>query len=112
MISDAHQGLVGAIEAVFLGAAWQRCRVHFMRNVLSRVPKANGEMVAAAIRTIFSQPDAAHVHAQFDEITLMLGRQFPAVAAMLTDAALSSSRSRASRPRTGARFGQRTRSNV
>ncbi len=86
VISDAHQGLVGAIEAVFLGAAWQRCRVHFMRNVLSRVPKANGEMVAAAIRTIFSQPDAAHVHAQFDEITLMLGRQFPAVAAMLTDA--------------------------
>ena len=86
VISDAHQGLVGAIEAVLLGAAWQRCRVHFMRNVLAKVPKANGEMVAAAIRTIFSQPDATHVHAQFDEITHMLGRQFPAVAAMLDDA--------------------------
>ena len=86
MISDAHQGLVGAIEAVLLGATWQRCRVHFMRNVLAKVPKASGEMVAAAIRTIFSQPDATHVHAQFDEITTMLGRQFPAVAVMLTDA--------------------------
>jgi putative transposase len=86
VISDAHQGLVGAIEAVLLGAAWQRCRVHFMRNVLAKVPKANGEMVAAAIRTIFSQPDAAHVHTQFTEITHMLGRQFPAVAAMLDDA--------------------------
>jgi transposase-like protein len=86
VISDAHQGLVGAIEAVLLGAAWQRCRVHFMRNVLAKVPKANGEMVAAAIRTIFSQPDAAHVHTQFEEITHMLGRQFPAVAAMLDDA--------------------------
>jgi putative transposase len=86
VISDAHQGLVGAIEAVLLDAAWQRCRVHFMRNVLAKVPKANGEMVAAAIRTIFSQPNAAHVHAQFDEITHMLGRQFPAVAAMLDSA--------------------------
>ncbi len=43
-------------------------------------------MVAAAIRTIFAQPDAAHVEAQFDEITAMLGRQFPVVADMLTDA--------------------------
>jgi putative transposase len=43
---------------VLLGAAWQRCRVHFMRNVLARVPKGNAEMVAAAIRTIFAQPDA------------------------------------------------------
>ena len=43
---------------MFVGAAWQRCRVHFMRNVLARVPKASAEMVAAAIRTIFAQPDA------------------------------------------------------
>ena len=86
VISDAHQGLVNSIEAVLLGASWQRCRVHFMRNVLAKVPKASGEMVAAAIRTIFAQPDAAHVEAQFDEITAMLGRQFPVVADMLTDA--------------------------
>jgi putative transposase len=57
-----------------------------MRNVLAKVPKASGEMVAAAIRTIFSQPDATHVEAQFDEITVMLEAKFPAVASMLTDA--------------------------
>ena len=57
-----------------------------MRNVLAKVPKASGEMVAAAIRTIFAQPDQAHVEAQFDEITTMLGRQFPIVTEMLRDA--------------------------
>lgn len=86
VISDAHQGLVGAVEAVLVGAAWQRCRVHFMRNVLARVPRGSAEMVAAAIRTIFAQPDAQHVAEQFDEFTTMLGRQFPIVADMLLDA--------------------------
>src|SRR4028119_962546 len=86
VISDAHTGLQGAIAAVLLGAAWQRCRVHFMRNVLARVPKGNAEMVAAAIRTIFAQPDAEHVHAQFDVIAGMLGRQFPQVETMLREA--------------------------
>src|SRR5215203_4751553 len=61
VISDAHTGLKAANGAVLLGAAWQRCRVHFMRNVLARVPKGNAEMVAAALRTIFAQPDAQHV---------------------------------------------------
>src|SRR3712207_4049703 len=87
VISDAHTGLKAAISAVLLGAAWQRCRVHFMRNVLARVPKGNAEMVAAAIRTIFAQPDAEHVHAQLDVIAGMLGRQFPRVEQMLRDAA-------------------------
>jgi transposase-like protein len=86
VISDAHTGLINAIEATLVGAAWQRCRVHFVRNVLAKIPKASAEMVAAAIRTIFAQPDAEHVAAQFDEITTMLGRQFPVVAAMLSDA--------------------------
>lgn len=53
-ISDAHEGLNAAINAVFAGAAWQRCRVHFLRNVPTRVPRGNAEMVAAAIRTIFA----------------------------------------------------------
>lgn len=87
VISDHHLGLKQAIESVFVGAAWQRCRVHFMRNVLSKVPKASAEMVAAAVRTIFAQPDAAHVRSQLDEVTRMLGAQFPDVATMLTDAA-------------------------
>ncbi|MDH6466311.1 transposase-like protein [Micromonospora sp. A200] len=87
VISDAHTGLKQAISAVLLGAAWQRCRVHFLRNVLAQVPKGNAEMVAAAIRTIFAQPDAAHVREQLDVIAGMLGRQLPKVETMLRDAA-------------------------
>lgn len=83
VISDAHAGLKAAIEAVLLGAAWQRCRVHFLRNVLAQVPKGHAEMVAAAIRTVFAQPDAEHVRSQLDVIAGMLGRQFPKVETML-----------------------------
>ncbi|GAA5650130.1 IS256 family transposase IS1245 [Geodermatophilus obscurus DSM 43160] len=87
VISDAHTGLKAAIGAVLLGAAWQRCRVHFMRDVLAGVPKGNAEMVAAAIGTVFAQPDAEHVHSQLSVIAGMLGRQFAQVEAMLRDAA-------------------------
>jgi putative transposase len=86
VISDAHTGLKKAISTVFQGAAWQRCRVHFMRNVLAVVPKASGEMVASIVRTIFAQPDAEHVKTQFKEVTRMLERSHPKVAAMLDDA--------------------------
>ncbi len=86
VISDHHLGLKQAIGAVFVGAAWQRCRVHFMRNVLAKVPKASGEMVAAGIRTIFAQPDAQHVRSQLDEVARMLDAQFPVIGAMLRDA--------------------------
>jgi putative transposase len=58
VISDAHQGLKGAIAAVLQGASWQRCRVHFVRNALALVPKSAAQMVAATIRTVFVQPDA------------------------------------------------------
>jgi transposase-like protein len=87
VISDHHLGLKQAIASVFVGCCWQRCRVHFMRNVLAKVPKASAEMVAAAIRTIFAQPDAAHVRRQLGEIAAMLRPKFPDVALMLTDAA-------------------------
>ena len=87
MISDQHAGLKSAIESVMVGAAWQRCRVHFMRNVLAKVPKASADMVAAAIRTIFAQPDPAHVRAQLAEIVTTLRPQFADVATMLADAA-------------------------
>jgi transposase-like protein len=86
VISDHHLGLKAAIAKVFVGAAWQRCRVHFMRNVLAKVPRANSEMVAAAIRTIFAQPEAAAVAEQFGRIVATLERQFPDVAAMLVAA--------------------------
>ncbi len=86
VISDAHEGLKAAIGAVFLGAAWQRCRVHFLRNVLARIPKGSAEMVLAAIRTIWAQPDAAAVADQLDEIAAKLEPRFPVVAAMLGEA--------------------------
>ncbi|MDT7557321.1 MAG: putative transposase [Pseudonocardiales bacterium] len=86
VISDAHTGLKQAINAVFIGAAWQRCRVHFLRNVLAQVPKGSSEMVAAAIRTIFAQPKADMVRDQLDVIAAMLGRQSTKVETMLRDA--------------------------
>ncbi len=58
-----------------------------MRNVLARVPKASAEMVAAAVRTIFAQPDPEHVRSQLGEVTRMLEDRFPDIAAMLGDAA-------------------------
>jgi putative transposase len=86
VISDAHTGLKQAIGAVLAGAGWQRCRVHFLRNVLARVPKASAEMVAAAIRTIFAQPTGAEVTEQLDKVAAMLQPKFPQVATMLADA--------------------------
>ena len=85
--SDAHTGLVGALRSVFIGAAWQRCRVHFVRNVLARVRKGSAEMVAATIRTVFAQPDATTVRTQLATVAGMLGRQFPQVETMLSQAA-------------------------
>ena len=86
VMSDAHSGLKKAIGTVFQGASWQRCRVHFMRNVLSIVPKGSQDMVASIIRTIFAQPDREHIQKQFAEVTTMLARSHPKVAAMLDDA--------------------------
>ncbi|TQO19848.1 transposase-like protein [Rhodoglobus vestalii] len=86
VISDAHTGLKKAISTVFQGTSWQRCRVHFMRNVLSIVPRASQEVVASMIRTIFAQPDAKHVQAQFDEVIRVLTPTHSKVAQVLLDA--------------------------
>ena len=87
VISDSHLGLKAAIAKVFPGAGWQRCRVHFMRNVLVKVPKNHQQMVAAMIRTVFAQPDDAHVERQLKEVAATMKRQFPVVNEMLLDAA-------------------------
>jgi putative transposase len=87
VISDAHAGLKAAIGSVLLGASWQRCRVHFLRNVLAQVPKGSAEMVAATIRTVFAQPGPVMVRDQLKVIATMLGRQFPKVETMLLEAA-------------------------
>jgi putative transposase len=85
--SDAHTGLKAAVGSILLGASWQRCRHHFARNLVAMVPKGHADMVAAAARTIFAQPDAAAVRGQPGVIAGMPGRQFPKVEAMLRDAA-------------------------
>jgi len=86
VISDSHKGLVAAIEATSPGAAWQRCRTHFMRNVLRRVPKSAQPVVAALIRTIFAQFDAHEVEPQPSRLVEQLQAKFPHVAQMLEDA--------------------------
>jgi putative transposase len=86
VISDSHRGLTNAVATVLTGAAWQRCRVHFMRNVLARVNKGSAEMVAAAIRTIFAQPTADTVREAVENVAATLDRQLPAVATLLRDA--------------------------
>jgi hypothetical protein len=108
VISDHHRGLMNAIETTMAGVAWQRCRVHFMRNVLARVPKGQGEMVAAAIRTIFAQPTGPLVRAQVETIALMLAPQLPAVATMLRDAREEITAFATSPKPTGARSGAPT----
>lgn len=87
VISDAHTGLTAAIQNVLAGASWQRCRVHFMRNVLiAAVPRAVVPIVASIIRTIFAQPDTEYVFTQFHEVVRMLMKSPPTVADMLEDA--------------------------
>jgi len=80
VISDAHPGLVAAVATTFLGAAWQRCRVHATRNALALVARAAQGMVASAIRSIFEQPDEASARAQLRRVADGLRPRFPAVA--------------------------------
>lgn len=85
--SDAHPGLVDAIQATLPGSGWQRCRTHFIRNLLTRVPKSAQSFVATMVRTIFAQPDVATVHEQKHRIVEQLLARFPQAAALLDEAA-------------------------
>jgi len=87
VVSDAHPGLVDAIASTLTGACWQRCRTHYMRNLLTRVPKSAQSMVATLVRTIFEQPDAASVWAQHGRVVDQLTERFPSAAEHLADAA-------------------------
>ena len=87
VISDAHPGLVDAIASTLTGASWQRCRTHYMRNLLTRVPKSAQSMVATLVRTIFEQPDAASVWAQHARVVDQLHERFGDAATHLADAA-------------------------
>lgn len=88
VISDAHPGLVDAIASTLTGSSWQRCRTHYMRNLLTRVPKSAQSMVATLVRTIFEQPDAASVWAQHARVVEQLHERFPDAATHLADAAI------------------------
>jgi putative transposase len=84
--SDAHRGLKGAIGAVLQGASWQRCRVHFMRNALSLVPKAAQQMVGATVRTVFAQPDARSAREQWRRVADGFRSRFPRLAELMDEA--------------------------
>ena len=78
--SDAHRGLVEAIGATLPGAAWQRCRTHYAANLMSATPKNAWGWVKALLHSVYDQPDADAVHAQFDRILDALVDKLPAVA--------------------------------
>jgi transposase-like protein len=80
VISDAHPGLVAAIGSALPGASWQRCRTHYLRNLLTRVPKSAQPHVATQVRTIFDQADTDAVSAQYDRVVAGLVEKYPAAA--------------------------------
>ena len=86
VVSDAHRGLVAAIGAALPGAAWQRCRTHYLRNLLTKVPKSAQPWVATLVRTIFDQPDTDAVRAQYGRAVQAIAERFPDAADHLDDA--------------------------
>jgi putative transposase len=86
VISDAHEGLKTAIAAVLHRASWQRCRVHFVRNALAVVPKTAAQLVAATIRTVFAQPDAASAREQWRRVADGFRSRYPKLADRMDEA--------------------------
>jgi transposase-like protein len=84
--SDAHEGLKKALGQVLAGVSWQRCRVHFMRNLLAHVPRGDKSIVAAALRTIFAQPDRPAADAQLAEVVRAMRPRWPKAADILGQA--------------------------
>ncbi|MFD0808313.1 IS256 family transposase, partial [Nocardioides caeni] len=84
--SDAHAGLTAAIAATIPGAAWQRCRTHYAANLMSATPKSSWGWVKALLHSIYDQPDAEAVHAQFDRVVDALHEKLPKVAEHLENA--------------------------
>ena len=84
--SDAHAGIRAAVRAILPGAAWQRCRVHFARNITSRLGSARSKPVNALVSTIFAQTSREAVAAQYKHVIDALRDPFPEIARMLIDA--------------------------
>jgi putative transposase len=87
VVSDSHEGLKNAIAAVLAGASWQRCRTHFMRNLLTRVPKSAQGMVGSLVRGIFSQSDENSTWNAHSSVVQQLEKKFPEAAKLLDVAA-------------------------
>jgi putative transposase len=109
VISAAHAGLKQAIREVLLGASWQRCGVHFLRNVLAVVPKSAQAMVAATVRRIFEQESEQAARRQLRQVCTTLAARFPKVVALIEEAEEEILPSTASPRRTGGRSTARTR---
>jgi len=86
VISDAHEGLKAAVAQVLSGTSWQRCRVHFMRNLLSHIPRGDQAMVAAALRTIFAQPDQDAARRQLRAVYEVMVSRWPKASQLLMNA--------------------------
>ena len=86
VVSDAHVGLTKAIRRQLQGCAWQRCRIHFARNLLPRVPKAHQGVVTAALRSVFAQETAADILNRWDDLAASLAERFPNAAALMDEA--------------------------
>jgi putative transposase len=106
--SDAHRDLKSAVEAVLVGASWQRCRVHFMRNALSLVPKAAQQMVGATIRTVFAQADLGSAHEQWRRVSEGFRHRFPRLSELMEEAEEDVLATLPSLPSIGRRSGRTT----
>ncbi len=112
--SDAHRGLVEALGAALPGATWQRCRTHYAATLMAVTPKSSWPWVKTMLHSVYDQPDAASVHAQYDKLLDAISDKLPAVARHLDEAradvlAFTGFPSPASRRRSGARSGATTR---
>jgi transposase-like protein len=86
VISDAHSGLEAAIAQAFSGGTWQRCSVHFMRNVLAQVSHKDKKQVAEAVKLIFEQPDQASAKVFLKKLAELMKSRWPKVSQMLLEA--------------------------
>jgi putative transposase len=86
VVSDAHVGLTKAIRRQLQGCVWQRCRVHFARNLLQRVPRAHQGMVTAALRSVFAQESADEILSRWDDLAASLAERFPRAAELMNEA--------------------------
>jgi putative transposase len=85
VVSDANKRLIAAIRESFPGASWQRCKVHFMRNILAHVPQKEKESFAAQLKEIWLAPSAKIARQRAEQISEQYGKRFPKAIELLQD---------------------------